>query len=325
MRGRLLKAIPGVLLGAALSAALSWAAAAAPEPTRRILRVATGKVETVPLEAYVAAVLPAEIGGRSPAAALEAQAVAARSYAMARTGRHAESGADLCDTVHCQVYRGERSSTEASRRAAEATRGLVLGAGGRVIAAPFHAVCGGRTARPADVWDDEETPDLPPVEDDACAGAAGATWSYRIARRSLPSLAAALGFPEGRFVEVWGRDASGRVAAVRLAAPGGASRTVRGFEFRKAAAALWGWATVRSTWFDIEETRTEYVLSGRGTGHGAGLCQAGAIERARRGESAREILSHYYAPADVTSLPVLTAPAAPAGPASPPSTGGRPR
>lgn len=287
------------------AAAASRGTEGAAEPTRRILRSATGRVETVPLEAYVAAVLPAEIGAGSPSAALEAQAVAARSYAVARTGRHAESGADLCDTVHCQVYRGERSSTEATRRAAAATRGLVLVASGRVIAAPFHAVCGGRTARPADVWDDEETPDLGPVEDDACSGAPGASWSYRIARREVPSLAAALGFPEGRFLEVWGRDASGRVAAVRLAAPGGSSRTVRGFEFRKAAAALWGWASVRSTWFDVEETRAEYVLAGRGTGHGAGLCQAGAIARARRGETAREILAHYYAGVSVAELATL--------------------
>ena len=268
---------------------------------RRILRLKTGAVEEVPLEDYVAAVLPPEIG-RAPAAALEAQAVAARSYALARSERHLEDGADLCDGTHCQVFRGLAAATEDSRRAAAATQGLVLTQKGRVIAAPFHAVCGGRTARPRDVWDDEEIPELASVEDDACLGVPGSTWSFAIPRAALPSLSRSFGFPEARFLEVYGHDASGRVSMVRFAAPGGQSRVARGFEFRKAASGIWGWASVRSTDFTIEETRPAYLLSGRGTGHGAGMCQAGAIVRARRGESRDAILALYYRGADLVPL-----------------------
>lgn len=271
----------------------------------RILRLRTGEIEEVPREAYVAAVVPPEIG-RAPAAALEAQAVAARSYALARPERHLEAGADLCDGTHCQVYRGLSAATDDSRRAAVATAGLVLVQKGRVIAAPFHAVCGGRTARPQDVWDDEENPDLPSVEDDACLGAPGATWSFAIPRAAVPALSGSLGFPEARFLEVYGHDASGRVSMVRLAAPGGTSLVARGFEFRKAASELWGWASVRSTDFSLEETRPAYVLSGRGTGHGAGMCQAGAIARARRGESRDAILGLYYRGASLVQLDSLS-------------------
>jgi stage II sporulation protein D len=285
-----------VLLG--LAAPFRVAAAARP---RRILRLKTGTVEEVPLEDYVAAVLPAEIG-RAPAAALEAQAVAARSYALARAERHLVDGADLCDGTHCQVFHGLAAATEDSRRAAAATAGLVLTQHGRVIAAPFHSVCGGRTARPRDVWDDEEIPDLASVEDDACLGTPGSTWSFAIPRAALPSLSGALGFPEARFFEVYGHDASGRVSMVRFAAPGGESRVARGFEFRRAASDIWGWASVRSTDFRVEETRPAYLLSGRGTGHGAGMCQAGAIVRARRGESRDAILGLYYRGAGVTVL-----------------------
>ena len=89
---------------------------------------------------------------------------------------------------------------------------------------------------------------------------------------------------------------------VRFAAPGGSSRVVRGFEFRKAASALWGWDSVRSTDFDVEESRAAYLLRGRGTGHGAGLCQAGAIARARRGETRDAILSLYYRGANLVRL-----------------------
>ncbi|MFN7988189.1 MAG: SpoIID/LytB domain-containing protein [Thermoanaerobaculia bacterium] len=272
------------------------------EPTRRILRLATGKVETVPLEAYVAAVLPSEIGGHAPAAALEAQAVAARSYAVARRDRHAEQGADLCDGVHCQVYAGLSRATDATRRAAAATRGLVLVQNGRVIAAPFHAVCGGRTARPAVVWDDEETPDLLPVDDDACLSAPGARWTFFLPRAQLPALAARLGFPEARFLEVWAHGDDGRVSALRLAAPGGRSLVVRAFDARARASEIWGWSALRSTDFEVTERPQGYLFEGRGTGHGAGLCQAGAVERARRGESRDEILAHYYRGAVTASL-----------------------
>jgi stage II sporulation protein D len=264
-------------------------------------------VETVELEAYVAAVLPAEIGSHSPAAALEAQAVAARSYALAKTGRHEEEGADLCDGTHCQVFQGLSRATGATRSAAAATRGLVLVQGGRVIAAPFNATCGGRTARPADVWDDEEIPDLESVEDDACLGTAGSVWTFRLPRAAIPTLGAALDLPDARFLEVFGRDATERVTAVRLVEPGGKSLIVRGFDFRKLVSELWGWATVRSTWFEVEETRHEYILTGRGTGHGAGLCQTGAIVRARRGESWQAILAHYYRGAIVAALDVVEA------------------
>lgn len=282
--------------------AASARAAASSALSRRILRLRSGDVEEVPLEDYVAAVLPPEIGAHAPAAALEAQAVAARSYAVARAERHAEDGADLCDGTHCQVYKGLLAATPPSRAAAAATAGVVLAQAGRVIAAPFHAVCGGRTARPRDVWDDEETPDLEPVDDDACLSAPGAVWTFSLARRDVPSLAATVGFPEGRLLEVYGHDESRRVSMVRFAAPGGASRVVRGFEFRKAASGLWGWTSVRSTDFEVEESRAAYLLRGRGTGHGAGLCQAGAIVRAKRGETRDSILALYYRGASVVRL-----------------------
>jgi len=287
-------------LASLLALSAPFRAAAAPR-TRRILRLKAGVVEVVSLEEYVAAVVPPEIG-RAPAAALEAQAIAARSYALARAERHLEDGADLCDGTHCQVFRGLAAATEDSRRAASATAGLVLAQGGRVIAAPFHAVCGGRTARPADVWDDEEIPDLASVSDDACLSAPGATWRFTIPRAAVTALADSLGFPGARFLEVYGLDASGRVSMVRFAAPGGASRVARGFEFRRAALELWGWASVRSTDFTVEETPPAYILSGRGTGHGAGMCQAGAIARAKRGETRDAILALYYRGASVVRL-----------------------
>jgi stage II sporulation protein D len=309
----LLVLVTGVLVAGELAAEPRWWS------SRRILRRATGVVEVVPIDDYVAAVLPAEIGN-APQAALEAQAVAARSFALARWSRHGDENADLCDGTHCQVYRGIASATPASRKAAYATRGLVLVQGGRIVGAPFHASCGGRTTRPVEVWDDEEMPDIEAVDDDACVGSPSSSWSFQLPRVKVPVLAQALGFPAARFLEVFGKNADGRVTMVRLVAPGGKARAVRGFEFRQAASRLFGWASVRSTVFSVAETKTHYVLTGRGTGHGAGLCQVGAIERARRGESRDAILSHYYRGTTITRLedigkkPVASTAAASAAP-----------
>jgi stage II sporulation protein D len=286
----------GTLGALALSAAPSGSFA-----FRRILRVATGLVETVPLEEYVAAVLPAEIGN-APQAALEAQAIAARSYALAHPERHHDDAADLCDGVHCQVFRGLGTATEASRKAAIATRGLVLTQKGQIIAAPFHAVCGGHTTRPGDVWDDEEVPDIAAAPDDACLASSGARWSFKLSRVALGKLGARLGVPGARFLEVYGHTDDGRVSMLRILAPGEKVKVIRGFDFRRAAASLWGWQAVRSTAFELHETPGEYLLTGRGSGHGAGMCQAGAITRARRGETRDAILRHYYTGARVAQL-----------------------
>jgi stage II sporulation protein D len=303
VKGRPASIVVLVLLVSVLET-ISLSASGPTGVVRRILRRATGRVEVVSLEDYVAAVLPVEMG-LAPAPALEAQAIATRSYAMARTNRHEDEGADLCDGTHCQVYIGPEAATAASIRAARATEGLVLMQDGRVIAAPFHAACGGHTARPSDVWDDEKIPDLASVEDDACLGRAG--WTYRLARTDVPSLGLAFGIPDARFLEVFGHTVDGRIAMLRLVAPGGRSLVLSGFAFRQTALRLWGIRSVRSTAFELSELHGDYVLVGRGNGHGAGLCQHGAIIRARRGETREKILALYYRGAVVRALPALTA------------------
>ena len=80
---------------------------------------------------------------------------------------------------------------------------------------------------------------------------------------------------------------------------------MKGFDLRARASEIWGWAAVRSTDFEVTERPQGYLFSGRGTGHGAGLCQAGAIARAARGESRGAILAHYYRGASTASLDAL--------------------
>ena len=108
-----------------------------------------GGVSTIPLELYVARVLAGEAEPGAADAAMQALAVAIRTYAIVNDGRHRREGFDLCDTTHCQVM---RASNELSRRAALATAGRVLMLDGKPVEIFYSASCGGRSEGAADVW-----------------------------------------------------------------------------------------------------------------------------------------------------------------------------
>jgi peptidoglycan hydrolase-like amidase len=110
---------------------------------------ANGKysVVTLPMEIYVARVLAGEAARDSQPAALEALAIAIRTFALANRARHRADGFDLCDQTHCQVVRAALAATE---RAAQATAGRVLLRNGAPASIYFSASCGGHTEIPSD-------------------------------------------------------------------------------------------------------------------------------------------------------------------------------
>lgn len=131
------------------------------------LRVALGdKVEEMSLEEYVYAVVAAEMPAAFPEAALEAQAVAARTYALyqRQEGKHADVGGDVCgDSTCCQAFitqeeldgRWEGDAafyTEKLRGAVARTAGEVLTYDGALAAAVYHASSDGSTRSAAEVW-----------------------------------------------------------------------------------------------------------------------------------------------------------------------------
>jgi hypothetical protein len=107
------------------------------------------RVSRVALEAYVARVVAAEAAPDAPAAAQQALAIAARTFALANPNRHAADGFDLCDTTHCQVA---RTPTAAAERAAAATGGRVLARGTRVASIFYSASCGGLAQIASAIW-----------------------------------------------------------------------------------------------------------------------------------------------------------------------------
>ena len=256
-----------------------------------LLRAGGGyTVTTLPLEPYVARVLSGEAARDSRPAALEALAIAIRTFALANRGRHRADGFDLCDQTHCQVV---RTAYAAAERAAQATAGRVLIRNGVPASVFYTASCGGRTERPSNVWPGAEDPSfLPSQADDACQGAP--SWTAAIHENDLLRALRASGFRGDRLrdVRIASRNGSGRVAGLTL--QGLRPDRISGQDLRVVVGRTLGWQHIKSTAFDLRRQGDSYVFRGHGFGHGVGMCVIGAARLAERGTTAAAILARYF-------------------------------
>ncbi len=244
-------------------------------------------VDVLPLEEYVALVTSAEMPASFPTEALKAQAVAARTYALAKKleARAERRDFDLGATVLDQVY-PRRGGNPRARAAAVDTAGEVLVFDHRPIEAYFHSACGGTTERGVEALG-RDLPYLASVGCHRCNDAPRARWSVRVAPGELARIAGLPGAATAaRVVE---RTASGRAARIEVRA---GQRRIRlaAVDFRQRM----GYERLPSLAFDVRERSGSFVFDGRGSGHGAGLCQWGAAGLARAGEDYRKILARYY-------------------------------
>lgn len=249
-------------------------------------------INTIDVEDYLPSVVDAEAGG-SPPAALEAQAIVSRTFALASRGRHSQSGYDLCDLAHCQVFRGHDEETAAARSVVKKTSGQVLLVGGVVLKpAFFHAACGGGTSKAIDVFAEEgagggvsDTGKDGPM----CKDAENFAWEWSVERIEL---ATALGAnPQGDLsaFEILRRDGSGRVLQLKSF-----GKRYTGVEFASKVGRVFGWQTFRSLRVTMEQVEGLIRFKGQGLGHGVGLCQQGAKAMASKGMETKAILSRYF-------------------------------
>ena len=271
-------------------------------------------VNRLPMDDYLRGVVPLEIGTRamSDFAAAEAQAVAARSYAYMHLAGP-ERSYDMLATVADQVYGGVSAETLLGNQSVENTSGLVLMYDGRVVNAPYHGNCGGFTAEPGDSWNSGSEPYLRRVSDQIpgtdrfyCESGPRFRWTRRYTGEELRQsivryLQTVPRAPQSvtslRSIAVTEVTPAGRVAALTVDTDRG-RWTMRGNEIRAALRTVSG-EMLYSTYFSVDAvTGREGVqsleLRGGGNGHGIGMCQSGAIGRARAGQDFRTILTTYY-------------------------------
>lgn len=199
-------------------------------------------VNAVPVDQYVKGVIPNESPASWPQAALRAQAVAARSYAL--TVQVSGNGFDLYDDASSQVYEGLGSETAATNQAADATRGQVLTYGGEIAEAYFSACSGGHTESVQNVFFGPPVPYLVGVEDPYDYYCPLHTWTLKF---SGPEISARLGSHlDGRLegVQVTKRGASPRIVWARLHGSGGVTR-IRGDQLASALGGYDRWLTFR--------------------------------------------------------------------------------
>lgn len=238
-------------------------------------------VNTLGMDDYIAGVVQAEGGYKGHPEYFKTQAVIARTYAYLHMGRHAEEGYDLCDDVHCQVYHG-RSVTSLINAAVKSTKDQVItDSDSALILTPFHSNCGGETVSSENVWL-TSSPYLVSVFDPYCAFSRNAEWEKSISRSDwLDYLEEKSGNSINPSEELTFTQKS-RIHFYRQGEIEIPLNVVRS-----------DW-NLRSTFFSISDDGDTLHLSGRGYGHGVGLCQEGAMVMATRGFNYKQILNFYY-------------------------------
>ncbi len=248
-------------------------------------------INEVALPDYISSVLPSEYGFTEPEG-MKAQAIVIRTYAL-RARSQRQGPYDLTDDTGSQVYMGVSSENDGARAAVKATTGMAITYKGELIEAVYSAHCGGHSANNEDVWMSKAVPYLRGRDDPYDHDAPVAHWESRINKKDLLDLLSRLYSVKVKDISIADRGAGKHVTAVRLKAKGD-DLDITAQSFRVAVNNRFGSASVKSTLFDFNKDGDSYHFTGKGLGHGVGLCQWGAAEQAREGRSYKDILHFYY-------------------------------
>jgi stage II sporulation protein D len=261
--------------------------------TIELMRHGTGMavINELPLEEYLVGVLRGEASDTWPAEALRAQAIVARTYGAHHRNLGANRPFHIIASTANQLFAGRVPPGSPLWAAVQATAGQVLRWNGELFPAFYHTECGGHTEDPRLVFAARNMPALRPVVCPFSGASPHFAWNLDLPLAELSDLLRRQGIDVGRItaVGISERTASQRAVAVTLRGTRGAVR-VRGHDFRR----MVGYDTLRSTLFTVVIDGPTARFSGRGYGHGVGLCQWGARAMAEQGYSARQILTFYY-------------------------------
>lgn len=295
-------------------------------------------VQSTDVETLLRGIVPAEIFASAPEAALEAQAIAARTTLMAQVGaRHLAEPYHLCNRQHCQVYRGLSGADPRTDLAIQKTRGQVLVEGKKLAQTYYSAHCGGISSGRDEAWGLPPKGYLPTQTDNARAAAHGlrsdsdfvawyeaendsycggapagkkdfasvkhARWKVHLESREIDAALKKSGASVGKIqtIEVVERGPSFRATKLRITGDEGIFEVERELPIRRFLGGL------KSALFVLRSYRKGTTVAsvdvlGAGFGHGVGLCQTGAIGMAQRDIPAESILKHYFPGAKLVTL-----------------------
>jgi stage II sporulation protein D len=264
---------------------------------------------TLPVELYIERVVASESSAADSAESLKALAIVVRSFALHQ--KHGHPDYDLCDSTHCQLlhWHGNPTRSAAAHAATLETAGETLWFHGSRAAAWFHQNCGGETVRPEEIWpsaahssdQSKRFPYLKAVSDPYCTAGGTRTWATVLTHDELTAALARAGLvaPGWKRLAIGRRGDPAKGESPRVQTVRFDSKEISAEDLRLAVGQAFGWGRILSTWFDLTMDGENYHFSGRGSGHGVGLCQAGAAAMSASGKTSAEILAQYFSGAEV--------------------------
>ncbi len=279
-------------------------------------------IATVPVEQYLPGVLAGELYAHWHPATFEAQAIAARSYAVAHhLQRVSSSHYDVSDDTSSQMFLGE-VSLDIAHRAVKKTSGIVLSWDNTVVPAYYSACCGGTAATALDAISGSKQHNILPLlgheGKDVCTSLEVHAWvarrDSRTLRKRLNACSTPMHLPElatirsVRSIEPTETNVHGRPTRLAIIDRRRQIVEVRARDLIRAVNASVEsmespTQTIWSSFLEGKKIGNDLQFKGYGMGHGVGLCQYGAQELAGHGNSFEEILSWYYPSAILHSIP----------------------
>jgi len=247
-------------------------------------------VNELSIEDYVKGVINHEISSAWNIEAVKSQAIVARTYAIYQKRQRVNRFYDLESSVLDQVYGGAQNEDFRARYAVDETQGMVLFYDGEIVKPYYFSTCGGATEDAANVWG-ESKPYLSSVKCNFCKDSPAYKWTKSLSLNTIKNKLSAEGYKIGEIAKIiiLGRTRSGRVLKLSIADSRGSVK-LNGVDFRR----IMGYNVIKSTSFEVKVNGGEAIFSGRGSGHGVGLCQWGAKGMADSGYNFKEILEYYY-------------------------------
>lgn len=240
-------------------------------------------INHVPFESYVAGTVQTESGLNRHPEFYKVQAVVIRTYALRNLNRHRKEGFDLCDKVHCQAYHGHSTCGDIVSAVFDTKGETLVDEKGRLLNTVYHANCGGQTTNSQDLWVEKKSY-LQSNTDHFCEGMPGSEWQITIPEKTF------MAFVEKKLgrkplSKEWEEITNFQQQQRKIFLDPGRKITLRMVREHFG---------LRSTFFSLQKQNGHIHFSGKGYGHGVGLCQEGAMNRARKGHSKKEILEFYY-------------------------------
>lgn len=250
-------------------------------------------IEQTDLENYLLGVLPYEMSHSWPQEALKAQAVAARTYTLKSITDKKIEDFDLYSDVRSQMYKGAGTVYDSVKQAVKQTKGQVLMYDGKLFYTYYHANCGGHTDPMP--WLKDAIKPLSGAKCGYCSKSASANWKAEIPLDSINKFLKKNKI-NGTFksVSIAQKESSGRAKTLTVKT-NKTKKTVSCNDFRVAV----GSTKMKSCFITKISGRT---FTGKGYGHGGGMCQDGAKGMAEAGKDYKEILERYYPSAKLKEI-----------------------